>query len=401
MAIFKYKALNEEGKKKQGLIEAGNEDVAADMLQDRGLSVISVKKQTTDLNLSILKFINRINIKDLVIFSRQFSVMISANVTLVQALRILVNQTENINLKMIISEVADEIDSGSRLSEALAKRPNVFSDFYVSVVKSGETSGKLDEVLSYLADETEKDYDITAKVKGAMIYPIFVLSGLAVVGFIMMVFVVPKLTAILTETGGELPLSTKILIAVSGFLSSYWWLVIIIVVSSIVGIRVYIKTTKGKRFFDFVKLKLPIFGKLLQKIYLVRFTRSMNILIVGGVTVTKSLSVSAEVAENQIYKEIIQETSRAVEDGNSISSVFVKRKEIPKMVSQMMSVGEKTGKLDLILDKVTVFYTREIDNMIANLMVLMEPIIMLILGVAVGTMVAGIVLPMYNMASGF
>ncbi|MFA4941529.1 MAG: type II secretion system F family protein [Patescibacteria group bacterium] len=402
MAIFKYKALNQEKKTLEGLIEAGTEKLAAETLQERGFSIISLKKYSEgETGSGFLTVLNRVKLKDLVIFSRQFSVMISANVALVQSLRILIEQTENITLKMIISEIADEVDSGLRLSDALAKRPKVFSDFYINVIKSGETSGKLDEVLNYLADEMEKDYDMISKIRGAMIYPVFVFFGLGAVGVVMMVFVVPKLTGILTETGATLPIATRILIGTSNALSAYWWLFLGLIAVIVVVSRLYLGTPGGERQFDLLKLRLPVFGKLFQRIYLVRFTRSMNTLIIGGVTITKSLKIASEVVGNQIYKELIEETSKAVEDGDSISSVFVASREIPKMVSQMMSIGEKTGKLDVILGRVTDFYSREINNIVANLMTLMEPIIMVIMGIAVGVMVAAIILPMYNLASQF
>lgn len=402
MPIFKYKALDADKKRVEGLIEAASEKMAAETLQERGFSIVSIKKHSEGKKeIKLLSILNRVKAKDLVIFSRQFSVMISANVALVQSLRILIDQTENVTLKMIVSEVADEVDSGLRLSDALAKRPKIFSDFYINVIKSGETSGKLDEVLNYLADEMEKDYDMTSKIKGAMIYPAFVLSGLGVVGVVMMIFVVPKLTGIMTETGATLPLATRILIGASNFLSAYWWLLLVALIGLAAGFRFYIKTAAGKKQFDLLKLRVPIFGKLFQRIYLVRFTRSMNTLIVGGVTIIKSLKIASAVVDNEIYRDLIEETSAAVEDGDSISSVFVDSKEIPKMVSQMMAIGEKTGKLDVILGRVTDFYSREINNIVANLMTLMEPIIMIIMGVAVGIMVAAIILPMYNLASQF
>ncbi|MFA4834334.1 MAG: type II secretion system F family protein [Patescibacteria group bacterium] len=402
MAIFKYKALDSDKKITEGLIEAVNEKMAAETLQERGFSIVSIKKHSEGKGeTKFLAILNRVKGKDIVIFSRQFSVMISANVALVQALKILIEQTENITLKMIISEMADEVDSGLRLSDALAKRPKVFSSFYINVIRSGETSGKLDEVLNYLADEMEKDYDMTSKIRGAMIYPVFVLAGLGVVGVVMMMFVVPKLTGILTETGATLPLPTRALIGTSDFLSAYWWLLLIVLVGAAVGSRFYLKSPAGKRQFDLLKLRLPIFGKLFQRIYLVRFTRSMNTLIMGGVTITKSLKIASEVVGNEVYKELIEETSQAVEDGDSISSVFVESKEIPKMVSQMMAIGEKTGKMDVILGRITDFYSREINNIVANLMTLMEPIIMVVMGIAVGVMVAAIILPMYNLASQF
>jgi len=256
-------------------------------------------------------------------------------------------------------------------------------------------------VLNYLADEMEKDYDMTSKIKGAMIYPAFVLCSLIIVGIVVMIFIVPKLTSILTESGARLPLTTRILIGTSGFMQKYWWLLIVIAAALIASFRWYIKKPWGRRQIDYIKLKLPIFGHLFQLIYLVRFTRSMNTLIVGGVTIDDSLKVAAEVVDNKIYQELIKETIKEVEDGNSISSVFINSSTIPKMVSQMLNIGEKTGKMDVILEKITNFYGREISTIVANLMTLMEPLIMVVMGVAVGMMVAAVILPMYNLASSF
>lgn len=400
MPIFKYKVFAKDKKPQTGMVEANSRSYVEEILKERGFSVITISEAITAKKINLTLF-NHVKNKDIVIFSRQFSVLVSANVAMTQSLKILVEQTSNLTLKMIVSEIADEVDAGSPLSEALSKRPKVFSNFYTSVVKSGETSGKLDEVLSYLADEMEKDYDMMGKIKGAMIYPAFVLSSLFVVGTVMMVFVVPKLTAVLTESGTELPLTTRILIGASGVITNYWWLLIIIIGGLFFALRFYVSHPQGRRQLDFIKLKLPIFGHLFQLVYLVRFTRSMNTLIVGGVTISNSLKVVAEVVDNTIYRELIEKTIKEVEDGNSISSVFTNSKVIPKMVSQMLNIGEKTGKMDVILEKITNFYGREIATMVANLMALMEPIIMVIMGVAVGIMVAAIILPMYNLASSF
>jgi type IV pilus assembly protein PilC len=401
MPIFRYKAFNQNKKIQEGMVEAISKDYVGEILTEKGFSIVSITEVSRAKKFINLDFLNRVKTKDIVIFSRQFSVLVSANVSMVQALKVLVDQTANVSLKMILSEVADEVDAGATLSEALGKRSNVFNNFYVSVVKSGETSGKLDEVLSYLADEMEKDYDMMSKIKGAMIYPAFVLASLFVVGIVMMVFVVPKLTGILTESGAELPITTKILIGTSGFMQKTWWLLILVAVVLVVSFRWYIKRPQGKRQIDLIKLKLPIFGHLFQLIYLVRFTRSMSTLIVGGVTIDNSLKVTAEIVGNTIYQELIEETVKEVEDGNSISSVFIRNKIIPKMVSQMLNIGEKTGKMDVILERITNFYGREISNIVANLMTLLEPIIMIVMGIAVGVMVAAVILPMYNLASSF
>ena len=401
MPIFHYKARDHNQVTLSGLVEASSEVEAMEMLKERELSVIFIKlERQAGVNFGQGIIIGRVRPKDVVIFSRQFAVLISASVPVVQSLKIVVDQTESVKLKIAVSQVADEIDAGSRLSEALGKHPKIFSNFYVSVIRSGETSGKLDEVLTYLADEMEKDYDMSAKIKGAMIYPAFVLTGLLAVGVVMMVFVVPKLTAILTESGVELPFATRVLIGVSNFMIEFWYLLLIIVVGLFLGVRFFSQTPFGRRTLDYLKLRVPIFGHLFQMIYLVRFTRSMQTLIIGGVNITKSLKITADVVSNQIYKDLINQTVKEVEDGNSISNIFADSKHIPKMVSQMMSIGEKTGKMDLILKRITEFYTREINNIVANLMTLMEPIIMVVMGVAVGLMVAAIIMPMYNMASG-
>lgn len=401
MAIFKYKALTEEQKTISGLVDAPSEDIAIDTLKQKNLTIISLIQESAESGGGFSFVLDRIKPKDLVTFSRQLSVLISANVALVQALKILVDQTENVKFKMVLSEIADEIDEGSQFSAALIKRPDVFSNFFTNVVKSGETSGKLDEVLNYLADELEKDYDMQGKIKGAMIYPIFVFVLMGVIGGVMMIFVVPKLTAVLEESGAAMPLPTKILIAVSDFLTSYWWIVIAIIIGLVIGFKAAKKNPKSKKVLDTILLRMPVFGPLFQNIYLVRFTRSLETLIIGGVNISKALGIVSEVVSNSVYSELIMKAKQEVEDGNSISSAFKDNKNVPRIVPQMMNVGEKTGKLDEVLKRITEFYSREINNTVANLMVLMEPAIMIMMGIAVGIMVAAIILPMYQMASGY
>lgn len=399
MPLFDYRAKDIEGANIKGAVEAKDQDEAHKILEENNLTPFDVrihKKSVLSFNIHIGR---RVPIKDLVVFSRQLSVMVAATLPLVQSLKIIVKQTTNKVLKEIIAEVAEEIEGGAKLSLALSKYPDVFDDFFVNLIRSGETSGRLSEVLVYLADQIEKDYDLSSKIKGAMIYPAFILTGLIVVGTVMMIFVVPKLTDVLKESGGELPVTTKILIAVSGFMVSYWWLLLIIVVGTVVGFRYYVKTPSGRFVWDSVLLRLPIFGPLFQKIYLVRFTRSLETLIVGKVPLTQGLRVVADVVGNSVYKDLIVRTVKEVEDGNSISTVFLQSHVVPSMISQMMVVGEQTGRLEEVLQKLTNFYGREIDNTVANLVTLIEPIVMIVMGVAVGGMVAAIILPTYNLAS--
>ncbi|MAF13481.1 MAG: phytochrome sensor protein [Parcubacteria group bacterium] len=399
MPNFRYRAKDEDDQTHEGIIQAATADVGADLLADEGLVVLSLKEEKVPLAERSLEFLNRVKIKDLVIFSRQLSVIISATIPLVQGLKILIEQTESPVLKTIISEISDDIEGGAKLSSALARHPQVFSNFFINIVKSGETSGKLDEVLIYLADQQEKDYDLSAKIKGAMIYPAFIISGLAAVGSLMMVVVVPQLTSVLTETGVTLPLSTRILIGISDFMTAFWWLLLIFLVLAIVGLRMAIKTVNGKKYWDTFILRLPVFGSLFQKIILVRFSRSLHTLITGGVPLTKSLEIVSAVVGNSVYQKLIEETVTEVEDGRPIATIFLDSKEVPAMVSQMLNLGEKTGRIDEILDKLADFYSREVDNLVSNLVTLLEPMVMIMMGVAVGILVSAIILPMYNLAS--
>ncbi|MHB8904372.1 MAG: type II secretion system F family protein [Patescibacteria group bacterium] len=401
MAIFKYRAETPAGKIKNGTIVGLSDNDVTLKLRKKDLNVIYLSDATNSLEAKILKLINPIATKDLVIFSRQFSVMISANVPVVESLMILIDQTNNISLRDMISDIAFEVDSGAFLSDAFSKRPKIFSEFFVNIVRSGESSGKLDEVLEYLADEMEKSYDMIAKIKGAMIYPIFITSGLVGVGIVLMVYVIPNLTAILTETGAALPISTRIVIGTSQFLQKYLVLIIIILIVLGIAIKYYLKTYGGRRQWDIIKLKMPVFGKLFKYIYLMRFTRSLSTLLKGGVTITKSLEITADVVGNIIYRELILDTLDAINDGNPLAQVLEASNYVPKMVPQMISVGEKTGKIDSVLDRITSFYARETNNMLDNLSKLMEPAIMVLMGVGVGIMVAAVLLPMYNLASQF
>lgn len=402
MPLYEYTAFDKIKREKiKATVEAGSEDEVLRLLDEKKLTLINPKllKSSASKKSAGFSFLNRIKSKDIVIFSRQFAVMLKASVPVVKSLRILIKQTSNPRLQKVIAVLSDEVDGGMRLSHAMAEFPHVFSEFFVAMIKSGETSGQLDEVLEYLANSQEKDYDLISKIKGAMTYPIFIVCALVGVGLVMMIVVVPKLTAILTETGGTLPITTQILISVSGFLKNYWWLILILLILAIIGIRYSTKTASGKRFWDIFVLRIPIFGQLFRKIYLVRFTRSLATLTSGGIHLVEALKITSEVVGNRVYRDILEKTIKEVEEGNQIASVLIQSKDVPPMVSYMVSVGEQTGKLDVVLSKLSDFYSREIDNLVVNLVSLIEPIIMLVLGLAVGVMVAAIIMPMYNLAS--
>ena len=329
MALFDYKAKDREGNAASGAVEAPSENVAQDVLRDKGLIVLGITERTRiTLFQSTFGFLKRVPRKDVVLFSRQLAVLISATVPIVQALRILVKQQKNINFKIIISEIADEVDGGARLSETLKRYPQVFSSFFIHMIRSGETTGKLDETLNYLADQQEKDYDLASKIKGAMIYPAFIVSGMLAVGVLMMIFVLPQLTDVLQQGGAELPWSTKLVMGSSAFLQTKWWLVLLILIILVAGYSLFNRNPVGRRKIDEVKMRLPIFGLIYQNIYLVRFSRSLSTLLVSGVTLTRSLEIVSDIIGNLVYKELIEETIKEVEAGKSIAAVFLKSKAV-------------------------------------------------------------------------
>ncbi len=402
MPVYDYRAKDHEGNTLIGAVEAPTENVATDVLKEKELIILQLteRKKSTLMQIS-LPFLNRVKARDVVVFSRQLAVMISATVPIVQALRVLTRQTENTTFKIIISEIADEVDGGAKLSAALARYPQVFSDFFVHMIRSGETTGKLDETLNYLADQQEKGYDLQSKIKGALIYPAFILGGIVIVGVLMMVFVIPKLTEVLIQSGAKLPVTTKILIAVSGFLATKWWLLVLIAVVGYIAFRIYVRTDAGRYRIDNLKLTAPVMKGITRRIYITRFARSLSTLLASGIPLTRSLEIVADVVGNRVYHELTLKTIKEIEDGNSITSVFSQSRLVPVMLTQMMSVGEQTGRLDQILGKLADFYGREVENSVKNITTLLEPLILMLLGVGVAGLVSAILLPIYQVSTSY
>ncbi len=399
MAIFDYRAKNPQGQTVEGAVVAPSESVAYDTLRDKQLTIVNLHERSKSTKLFSFEIFNRVSVKEQVIFSRQLSVMISANVPIVRALRILVRQTKNVHFKMILSDILDEVDGGAKLSAAMARYPKVFNTFFVAMIRSGETTGKLDDVLIYLADQKEKDYGITSRVRGAFIYPAVVLTAVLGVGVVMVVYVLPKLVDVFTQGGATLPITTRALIAVSDFTRHQWYVLVILILGIIIGFYFYRKTVQGQRVLDIFKLRIPIGGRIFTMIYLTRLSRSLSTLLASGVPISQALSITAEIVGNHVYREILEKTIREVEDGNSVTTVFVKSNQVPLMLAQMMSVGEQSGRLDQVLMKVAQFYENELDGLVRNLVSLIEPLILLVMGVGVGFMVSAIMLPMYNISN--
>lgn len=399
MPAFKYRVRTTEGLIQAGLVDAPTQSDAADALTERGYEVLILEPYTSSRSKQTMGFFNKVKTKDVVVISRTLSVMISASVPLVDALKNISLQTSNPTLREIMKDIASEVETGSRLSDAFERHPKVFGGFFVNMIRSGETSGQLEGVLEYLADQQEKDYDLTSRIKGAFIYPAFILTALFAVGFVMMTFVVPSLTAILVEAGVDLPFTTRALIAVSDILQHYWVLIIIGMVLVVIAFQAFIRTPYGKMKWDTIVLRLPIFGKMFQNMYVVRFSRSLSTLIQGGVDQVTALEIVAGIVGNQVWKRMVFDTIKEVNEGNSITTAFIRNKGVPSMMIQMLAVGEDTGKLQEVLNRVADFFRRELDNTVRNLVTLIEPIVMIILGLAVGVMVSAIMVPLYSMSS--
>ncbi|OQB44353.1 MAG: Type II secretion system protein F [Parcubacteria group bacterium ADurb.Bin159] len=398
---FVFKAKDERGTTIKGVIEALNEGQALEILRKRNLVILDLKEaiggEKGKIKISFTK--EKVSSKDMVIFSRQLAVIISAGLPLVQALETLVGQTGNKYLDKIIGKIADEVRGGTRFSSSLERYPKIFDKFYVYMVRAGEVSGKLDEVLSYLADEKEKSYDLERRIKGAMIYPVFVLVTVVVIMILLLTFVIPQITSLITEGGGEIPLPTKIVISLSDFLRHKWYIILGLVGVLFIFYFFLANSSKGKPIWDRLVLKIPVFGPLFQKVSLVRFTNSLSTLIVGGIPLPQALKITADIVGNVCYQKIILETIRNVESGSSIATAFLSSPLIPKILSHSLIVGEQTGKLDEVLSKMSSFYSQEVENTLSQLVSLLEPIIIVVLGVVVGGIVLSVFMPIYQLAS--
>jgi type IV pilus assembly protein PilC len=396
---FSYKARNREGVIQSGEVLAVDEGKAERLLAENGLIIISLQAESENYFSKFNPFGKTVNNKELVMFSRQLATLISARVPIIQSLRILQEQITSKYLLSIIGGLISAVENGDSLSSALQKHSDVFGNVYVSLVKSGEASGSLDKAFVYLADQLEKDYELKSKVKGALTYPIFVLSALGIVGILMFKFVLPNLTQVLEQQGGSLPPISVGLIAFTKFFGVFWWVILLALAGLILAARYYITTVGGRYQWDAFKIEVPIVGDIFKKIYLARFSRNLSTLIIGGIPIIKALEIVADVINNVVYKGIVLEAVSKISGGKSVSESLSGHKEFPAIVTQMVRVGEQSAQLDDILAKLASFYEKEVDAKVGTLTTLLEPIIMIILGIGVGLLVAGILMPIYNLAS--
>ncbi|HUV81320.1 MAG TPA: type II secretion system F family protein [Patescibacteria group bacterium] len=394
---FNYQARNQKGDIYTGSIEASNQEFAAALLRERGLFATFLEEAVPPVYARKIDFFDRITRKDIVMFSRQLAIMFKSKISLVESLRVLASQTKKANLKEKLLKISEQVEGGTSFSQALARYPKIFSSFYIAMVKSGEASGKLSEVLNYLAEHLEKEYHLISKAKGALIYPALIVFSILLILILLTFFVIPNLLQVLEASGQTLPLPTRIVLSFTTFIRNWVWLIVLVIILSVFSFFKYYATQKGKEFFDRIFLKIPIAGSFLKTIHLNRFAENLSTLISGGLPIVQSLDIVGDIITNLSYKQVIAKTREEVRKGEMISSVLSQHTELfPPVFVQMVLIGEKTGTLDATLMNVVDFYQQEVDRSINNILSILEPALIIFLGLVIAGLMLSILMPLYQ-----
>lgn len=401
---YTYSAKNQQGKLQTGVIDAPNETAAAKALHEQGFFVLEMKPIGKELGglskeLKIPFLGSRVSLKDKIIFTEQLAMMIKAGLPLLDAFSALEEQTENKYFSAVLTEIAKEVKGGKPLSETMARYPKIFPKLYIAIVRSGEKSGKLDEVLERLAEQFQKDYDLISKIKAAVTYPIVVIAALIGIVILMLVFVVPQLKTIFADMGAELPLVTRIVLGTSDLIRNFWYIWIMVIIGLVLGFRFWTKTKTGAMIWDRFKLKIPLIGPLTRKIYMARFSRTMGALVASGLPMLEIIETVSMVLNNQVYVQAFKKIYQDIENGITLSETLKKQRIFPAMIYHLVAVGEKSGKLDYVLLSVADFFDKEVENTTANLATLVEPILIIIIGAGVGLVVASVIMPIYSLVN--
>jgi type IV pilus assembly protein PilC len=399
--IFSYKALDKDGNEKSGTIDAINDDIAIRSLQQRGLVISSIKaiKEEGAMGKSF-SFGSGVSNKDLVILSRQVATLFEAQVSALRVFRLLAEETEKPALRYALLEVSNDLQGGSAISKALEKHPKIFSLFYVNMVRAGEESGKLDQTFLYLADYLDRMYEVTSKARNALIYPAFVISVFLIVMALMFTTVIPKLSTILEDSGQAIPTYTKVVITISSFLVNYGIFFVILLAFAGVWLWRYMRTPAGDVALSRVKISVPYIGSLYRKLYLSRIADNMNTMLSSGIPMLRGLEISSVVVGNVLYENLLKEAVESVRGGSSVADAMSGNDLIPNIMTQMIRIGEETGELAGILKTLAHFYEREVKNAVDTLVDLIEPAMIVLLGLGVGTLLASVLIPIYNISSG-
>jgi len=394
---FLYQARTKEGDIRSGTIEASSKEVALSLLQKLGYYVTYLEEEKPPIYARELKIFKRISLKDLFLFSRQFSIMLNSKVPIVESLMTLAAQVKNLEFKEIISDIAKEVEAGSPLSKALLKYPDLFSPFYVAMVKAGEVSGKLPQSLNFLANHLEREYNLKSKIRGIMTYPALVLVVFLAIFGLMMFSILPSFENILIEREVEVPFITKAILSFSKILREKFLYFSLILGALIILIFYYLKTEEGRGLFDKISLKIPFFGEISKQSILSRFAQNLSTLVSAGLSLTEALEIVEEIVGNKEYKKAISKIKEGVKKGESISSITALYPELfPPLFTQLVLVGEKTGTLSNSLSTISNFYQSETEKSIENFLRILEPLLIIILGVLVGGLMLSVLLPLYR-----
>ena len=396
---FAYKVKDREGQIHSGEMEGSSQTAVTKALRDRGYQPITVDEKAESAlqkEIRIPGLTDRVRLKEVAIFSRQFATMINAGLSLLRALSILADQTPNKTFSRIIMAVKNDVERGTSLSAAMEEHPKAFNRLYTAMVKAGEIGGVLDDTLMRLADTLESQVELRAKIKSAMMYPVAVFGLVVMIVAAMLMFIVPMFEDLYADLGGELPVPTKMLLAVSKVVTSYWYILIVVTFGLIFAFRRWIATDSGRATFDAIKLKIPIFGKLVHKTAIARFSHTLASLTKTGVPILQAMDIVAETAGNAVVAAAVLDVKASVRDGESIAQPLEKHKVFPTMVVQMIAVGEETGALDTMLEKIGSFYDSEVQAMVDGLTSLIEPLLIVVLGATVGGMLISLYMPMFN-----
>lgn len=394
---FEYEARNPKGEVQSGMIEAASKEAAFDILGRYDLVVTKLERIQKGVRLEeIFPWLGKISKADLILFLRILATLFGAGIPIRDSLRAVAKETTNVRFQEIITVIADEIEGGAAFHRALSAYPDLFTPMHIQLLRAGETVGRLPEALEELAEHLERDYNFDLQIKGALMYPAIVFVALVLVFLALLFFVIPSIAEIAAELGQELPLVTRMLIGIAHIFVSFWYIGILLGIGMFAAIRMMLAQKQGKLFFDRMKLSLPVFGELFKKAVLVRFCMQTSTLIRGGVPIVNTLEIVSEVAGNEVYRALILEAREAVKGGASLHSVFSRKVEVPSMLTQMVHVGEKTGNLSDMLEKAAAFYQRDLDRMLATLSSLIAPMFIVVLGIGVGLLLAGILAPLYG-----
>lgn len=402
MAIFTYTALDTEGNERQGTIDAVNMDIAIAALQRRGLVLSGIDPaESPTLFSRRISFFDRVTNADVVMLSRQITTLFEAQVSALRAFRLLAAEARTPALGEKLTAIGNDLQSGSSISAALARHPEVFSSFYVNMVRAGEETGKLDETFSFLADYLDRNFELTQKARNALVYPAFIMLTFVVVMILMMTLVIPQLAGMLEEVGQSLPLYTRVVIGMSDFFTRYIFLILILIVVGGIFLYRFSGTVRGREMLSRARLETPAIGNIYTKIFLSRIADNLSTMLRSGIQVLRGLEITGLVVGDAVYEKVLADTAVDVKGGMPLSEALRKHPEIPGIIVAMVKIGEETGNMGKILETMARFYRREVNNAVDTLVGLIEPLMIVVLALGVAVLLASVLLPIYNIASSF